>query len=73
MATKIENGIKRSREQAGLTQSELARELGLDKSTLSKWEHGAPVPDIFKARLARRFGVPVHHLFYFDTATEVSK
>lgn len=71
MSTRIENGIRRLRETAGLTQQELAAELGIDKSTLSKWESGSPVPDIFKVRVARRFSMPVHHVFYFDTAVEV--
>ena len=71
MATKVENGIRRSRQYAKLTQQELADEMSVDKSTLSKWESGSPVPDIFKVKLARRFEVPVHHLFYFDTAQEV--
>ena len=72
MASRVENSIKVFREQAGLTQQELATELGFDKTTLSKWERFAPVPDIFKLRLARRFGVPVHWLFHFDTAVEIS-
>lgn len=71
MATKVENGIRRARNQKGLTQLQLAELLDVDKSTLSKWESGNSVPDIFKARLARIFGVPVHHLFFFDTAQEV--
>lgn len=71
MATRVENGIRRLREQEGLTQTDLATILGVDKSTLSKWESGAPVPDIFKVRVARHFSMPVHHVFFFDTAMEV--
>lgn len=71
MATRVENGIRRFREADGITQAQLATELGIDKSTLSKWESGSPVPDVFKKRLASHFKVAVHHLFYFDTATEV--
>lgn len=73
MATRVENQITWHRKAAGLTQQELADELGVDKSTISKWESGAPVPDVFKVRLARRFGVPVHHLFMFDTVREVAR
>ena len=72
MATRVENGIRRYRKAANLTQRQLAGELGIDKSTLSKWEQGASVPDVFKTRLARRFDVPVHHLFFFDTAQEIA-
>ena len=71
MATRVENGIRRSREIAGLSQTQLAAELGVDPSTLSKWETGASVPDVFKVKLARRFDLPVHHLFFFDTVREV--
>lgn len=57
---------------AGLTQADLAAQIGVDPSTLSKWETGSSVPDVFKIKLARRFEIPVHHLFLFDTAQEVA-
>lgn len=38
------NKIRSRREAAGMSQSELARHLGLDSSTVNKWESGASVP-----------------------------
>ena len=71
MPTHMKNGIKRARENAGWTQAILAAELGVDATTLSKWESGAPVPDIFKRDLARIFRLAVYELFFFDTAKEI--
>lgn len=44
-------GIKQRREALGLTQATLAQRLGVDRSTVSKWESGAAYPSI-KALLA---------------------
>ena len=38
------NKIRSRREAAGMSQSELARHLGLDSSTVNKWESGASLP-----------------------------
>lgn len=38
------NKIRMRREAAGMSQSELARQLRLDSSTVNKWESGASVP-----------------------------
>ena len=41
----IRTGLGRSiRERAGLSQSELARSLGVDSGTVSKWEAGERSP-----------------------------
>lgn len=40
-ASTLGAGIKRKREGDGLTQRELARKLGLDPTTLQRWEEGA--------------------------------
>lgn len=36
-----ENGFKRQRKTKGYSQSELARELGVNVITVSRWERGA--------------------------------
>lgn len=72
MTIRMENGIRRARENEGLTQAALANLVGIDNTTLSKWEKGHPVPDRFKYRLAKHFEMPVHHLFFFDTVREYS-
>ncbi|MFR1050299.1 MAG: helix-turn-helix transcriptional regulator [Lachnospirales bacterium] len=38
------NKIRMRREAAGMSQSELARRLGLDSTTVNKWEAGASLP-----------------------------
>lgn len=38
------NKIRMKREAAGISQSELARRLGLDSTTVNKWEAGASLP-----------------------------
>jgi transcriptional regulator with XRE-family HTH domain len=41
---KVRNEIRRYRLQLGLTQSELARRLGVQLSTVSSWERGLTCP-----------------------------
>lgn len=36
--------IRAKRQQAGLTQKQLADSLFLSESTVSKWERGCPIP-----------------------------
>ena len=42
------------REAAGLTQAELARRVGVNKLTVSRWERGAMRPSADSARALRR-------------------
>lgn len=37
--------LKAIRERTGLTQEEVADEMGLTKATISKWENDTPIPD----------------------------
>lgn len=46
------------REKFGFTQDELAEKLFVDRSTISKWENGARLPDRYNVeRLSHIFGV----------------
>ena len=72
MAIRMRNGIKRARENSGWTQAHLAEQLGVDDTTLSKWESGHVVPDVFKQRLARLFNMAVYELFFFETVKEIA-
>lgn len=36
--------LKAARKRAGLYQADVARELGVEQSTISRWERGTPVP-----------------------------
>ena len=40
--------IKCLRENEGMSQSELAREIGINRSTLNHWEQGNSIPKIDK-------------------------
>lgn len=43
----LANQLQLLRQQKGITQEELARELGVTTGAVSKWENGKTVPDIF--------------------------
>lgn len=52
--------IKRLRIERGLTQDDLARRLGVQRTTVASWERNARVPQIETARkLAEMFHVPL--------------
>ena len=63
--------IKLLREKAGLTQSELARILGLSRSGVNAWEMGLSVPSTqYVVELAKHFNVSTDYLLGIeDTAT----
>jgi transcriptional regulator with XRE-family HTH domain len=61
------NRIRELREKHELSRPELAVELGVDPSTLYRWEtEGSEVPDEMKRRLAERFDVSREHLMGWD-------
>ena len=60
----IGNCIRTLRQSRGLTQAELARTLGVQYQTVSKWETGATVPDVgMLPRIADHFGISMDELF----------
>ncbi len=63
--------IKYMREQSGMTQSELARQLGLSRSSVNAWEMGLSIPSTqFIVELAKIFHVSADYLLGIeDTAT----
>ncbi len=55
--------LKKWRKKAGLTQAELAEQLGVSQNTVSYWEIGKVKPDLLTAeRLAAALNVPVADL-----------
>ena len=55
--------IKTIREQLGMTQSELARKLGLTRSSINGWEMGLSVPSTqYIVELAKLFRVSTDYL-----------
>ena len=60
--------IKRLREKSELTQADLARELGLTRSSINAWEMGLSVSSTpFIVELAKLFGVSTDYLLGLDT------
>lgn len=67
MAGMPTNRIARLRDAAGMVQSELARRLGVDVSTISRYERGEiKIPDERKLQMGTLFGVSVSHLMGWD-------
>lgn len=57
-------GFAAARINAGLSQTEAARRIGVDQSTVSYWESGKKMPRASKlARLADLYGCTVDELF----------
>lgn len=58
------NKIKHNRELVGLTQNDLAVKLGVDRSTVAKWETGEAFPRADKLpQLAEILGCKIDDLF----------
>lgn len=64
--TLVTNVIREHREGAGLTQSELARRLGVTRQTLIAIEQGKYSPTLELAfQIAREFGVSLDAVFRY--------
>ncbi|MCJ8190369.1 helix-turn-helix transcriptional regulator [Sphingomicrobium aestuariivivum] len=67
----MENRIRHWREEAGWSQGELARRLGVSRQTINAVETDKYDPSLPLAlRLSRLFGVPVPELFFDDWEPE---
>jgi transcriptional regulator with XRE-family HTH domain len=61
--------IKRLRETQGKTQKQLADEMGVERSTVAKWEAGTAFPRADKLpKLAEVLGCSVADLFNTESA-----
>lgn len=55
--------IARLRRERGMTQADLANQMGVTDKAVSKWERDRSCPDLHSLpRLARALGVPVEEL-----------
>jgi len=55
--------FKELREESGLTQTEFAQELGINKSNVTRWENGQRKPDAENLyKLAKYFDVTIEYL-----------
>lgn len=58
------NSLKSLREQAKLTQEDIAYKLNIDRSTIAKWETGEAMPRANKLpQLAQILGCTIDELF----------
>ncbi len=59
----IGNKIKKLRQTSGITQADLARELGITRSSVNAWEMGVSLPStMFVIKLAQIFQVSTDYL-----------
>ena len=64
-------GIKKMRERSGITQKELATQLGVDQSTVCLWETGKTQPRAkLLTKIAEIFGCTVDELLSHVAPTE---
>ena len=69
----IAEKIKALREVRGMTQTELARRLGVTRSGVNAWEMGISVPSTqYVVELAEFFGVSTDYLLGIDSTATVS-
>lgn len=69
----IADRIKQLREQNGMTQSELAKKLGITRSSVNAWEMGISVPSTqYIIELSQLFKVTTDYLLKNDKETTIS-
>lgn len=69
----VADRIKALREQRGYTQTELAKQLGITRSSVNAWELGISVPSTqYVVELAYIFRVSTDHLLCVDSSATIS-
>ncbi len=64
--------IKLLRESAGLTQAELAKRLGLSRSSVNSWEMGLTIPSTqYIVELAKKFDVSSDYLLGIEETSNI--
>ena len=67
----MNNRIEEERKKRGMTQQQLAGELGVSRQTIISLESGRYNPSILLAhRIARLFDARIEDIFLFDTEEE---
>jgi putative transcriptional regulator len=67
MAERLANKIKQRRGELGLTQSELAEQVGVTRKTVNTVENGVFTPSAMLAiKLAQALGLSVEQLFWIE-------
>lgn len=68
----IAERIKTLREKAGLTQTQLAKRLGVSRSAVNSWEMSLSTPSsIYLVELSRIFGVSTDYLLSLDDRVKI--
>ncbi len=63
----MKNRIEKLRDEKGIRQEELARELGVSRQTISSLENGRYNPSILLAyKVAVFFGLTIEEVFIFE-------
>lgn len=71
-SVRIGENIKDHREAHGMSETEMAKRLGISQSAIAMYEGGRRIPrDEIKIRIAMLFGVPVETIFYQKKSHEV--
>lgn len=61
------NSLFHARKKSGLSQEEVAEKIGVSRQTISKWETGETVPDIYQSKkMARLYNISLDDLIEFD-------
>ncbi len=69
----VADRIKFLREQQGITQAELAKQLGITRSSVNAWEMGISVPSTqYIVELAHKFKVSTDYLLGVGATATVS-
>ena len=69
----VADRIKSLREQRGLTQTELSKQLGITRSSVNAWEMGISVPSTqYIVELAGIFGISTDYLLGVDSSASIS-
>ncbi|MBE6945817.1 MAG: helix-turn-helix transcriptional regulator [Ruminococcaceae bacterium] len=69
----ISDRIKDLRELNNMTQAELARQLGITRSSVNAWEIGISVPSTqYIVELAQTFGVSTDYLLCVESTATIS-
>ena len=69
----VADRIKRLREQYGITQSELAKQLGITRSSVNAWEMGISIPSTqYIVELSLLFNVSCDYLLGLKRNSSVS-
>ena len=69
----VADKIKHLREQKGMTQANLAKQLGITRSSVNAWEMGVSVPSTqYIVELAHIFKVSTDYLLGVNTSASIS-